>query len=463
VNLEFQGARRALGAPLRPSALAGAAALAAIAAGAGVAVAALPPIQALVLLVVLIVPVVLSAASLGGWSAREQFIAFVLLVSAVVDIPRNVSFGPASALAVFSLLYVVAGVFLLLVLPQRSPSAAWALRPMWLFLLWGGLLTVWSRPEITGLQNLMVLTGFAVITSVVAAARVPLDVLARRVGALLTGGSLLATLVYVATAVAVEFGTDVILSARSYALFALFGLAWNLAGWRTGSPRGLLVSVILSIGILTSLSRLALGAAVIMFVVAWTRIDSFFALARTAALVAISGLLVISAVQNVESLNERFFEGDVVAVGGGIAINVAGRANFWGVTWDSFEESPVVGHGPGTAGDVVFDRFSGTASHPHNDYLRLLHDYGIVGMFLFAWAFVRCLRLVRRRLKHAQGVRNNVARIHLAAMLALIATLLSMVTDNSVAYVYVMAPLAVLMGLSCAAGDVASRPAPTST
>ena len=38
----------------------------------------------------------------------------------------------------------------------------------------------------------------------------------------------------------------------------------------------------------------------------------------------------------------------------------------------------------GTADSLISRTYGSAAGHPHNDYLRLLHDYGLVGMSLWA-------------------------------------------------------------------------------
>ena len=91
-------------------------------------------------------------------------------------------------------------------------------------------------------------------------------------------------------------------------------------------------------------------------------------------------------------LHHRFFHGDTAQVGG-ISINVTGRDTLWAANWDYFLKAPVIGHGAGAA-----DRLTsalpehGGAAHPHNDYLRILVDYGIVGLVLWFFAYFALLR-----------------------------------------------------------------------
>ena len=86
-------------------------------------------------------------------------------------------------------------------------------------------------------------------------------------------------------------------------------------------------------------------------------------------------------VEHVGPLHDRIYAGDVQAIGGGVSINLTGRSDFWETTWDSYVTSPVIGHGVGSADRLITRTYSESTGHPHNDYLRLLHDYGLLGAF----------------------------------------------------------------------------------
>ena len=112
--------------------------------------------------------------------------------------------------------------------------------------------------------------------------------------------------------------------------------------------------------------------------------------------------------------------------------------------WQSYLKHPIFGQGAGSTTQFALPGLS----HPHNDYLLLAHDYGAVGFALWvistlAIAF-RLLQNVLQSARHDDGLLCT----HLTALLALLAVSLTMITDNSSIYLYVMAPLAVLVGAS---------------
>ena len=417
------------------------------AAVAGVAVVVLPPLQALVVAGGAFVLLGLSAVAVRGWSDVEIYAGLVIVASSFVDLPRNVVIGPATALAGLSFIYAVGATLIRLNHSRTHPSKL-LLRPLWLFVIWAILSALRTGSDIKVMQQLSVAVMFVATAGVVAAAAPARFGFIQRMGNLLVLGALVSTGLYGVGVILGGLGGEFLIGSRTYALFALMTLAWSLASFRYGNKFALLVTLITLAGIFTSLSRLALGAALVLVVLAWFKLTSLMSILRALTLLGIGSFLMINAISNIDALNERFLEGDVLRVGGGLAVNVSGRANLWGVTWDSFMESPWIGKGPGSAEDAVSSRFPEVA-HPHNDYLKLLHDYGIIGGALFLFGFFRLMLISRRRWAVADRIGDREgARLHLAAFLALVATALAMITDNSLAYVFQMAPLAVMVGMS---------------
>lgn len=82
------------------------------------------------------------------------------------------------------------------------------------------------------------------------------------------------------------------------------------------------------------------------------------------------------------------------------------RPQTWMDTIDMIKEKPLIGFGPGNyryTFEEHRNRFKGTrivTGHPHNEYLEIMADYGIVGFVLFAVAWVYGLvRILRFSLK----------------------------------------------------------------
>jgi O-antigen ligase len=199
--------------------------------------------------------------------------------------------------------------------------------------------------------------------------------------------------------------------------------------------------------VLVSLSRMALAASVLVIWLSQLAPGS----ARARWKFTIVGTLLIGVclvgITRYEPLRDRFFEGDVSLKLGAVTINGMGRVAMWRATLESAATSPIVGHGAGSAAEIINSRFN--LGHPHNDYLRVLHDYGLVGLVLWIFALAhlgwgaRKGWIVRHRSKDYTS-----SAIHRAAYLGIVGTAVTMITDNSMAYYMIMIPLAALVGAS---------------
>ena len=106
------------------------------------------------------------------------------------------------------------------------------------------------------------------------------------------------------------------------------------------------------------------------------------------------------------------------------------------------------------------------AGHPHNDYLRILVDYGIVGFVLWITAYLALLRLTWKRWQAVRGTHVFAEHIHAAAFLVLVGIALTMIVDNPMIELARMAPLGILVGMSLglpspvSAEEAGAAPAP---
>lgn len=258
----------------------------------------------------------------------------------------------------------------------------------------------------------------------------------------------------VATAVfAAQQAAGVLLDGvRSYALATLPFLAAAVA---VRDPGKLLrwAPVIMATGIVASLSRTATVVAVLVLVGLVTRRPRDrrpAALVTAAAAVAAVGAAVWTFVP---AFRERFVEGDNASVNG-VSINTSGRARLWDAVAEHARSAPLFGHGPGSAARLVTETFPGVRQ-PHNDWLRILHDTGWIGVVLFALAVGTLLVRV------ARAARATDAPVHWAALSALAALLATAVTDNTLIYPFAIGSTAVLVGLSL--GTAPRTGAPTAT
>ncbi|NJK53405.1 MAG: O-antigen ligase family protein [Leptolyngbyaceae cyanobacterium SU_3_3] len=135
-------------------------------------------------------------------------------------------------------------------------------------------------------------------------------------------------------------------------------------------------------------------------------------------------------------------------------VNTSGRETIWEAVQSSIDDSPLIGKGPGSVA-VPVNAVNKTANgHPHNDYLRLMHDYGYIGLGLWLCGYGSLLVATLRNWLWADRNDRSTAHIHLAALLALVGVALAMLTDNLVIYIFAMAPLGVLVGASIGAGSL---------
>jgi O-antigen ligase len=200
---------------------------------------------------------------------------------------------------------------------------------------------------------------------------------------------------------------------------------------------------------LLSLSRSAFAAQLVLVALAWFDLRNFrgWLTAIGAGVVVLA--VAIAAVFLYAPLHHRFFHGDTAQVGG-FSLNVTGRDALWSANWGWFKERPVIGHGAG-ASDTLTNAlpFHG-AGHPHNDYLRILVDYGLIGFVLWMTAFLALLRLTWKRWQAVRGTRVFAEHVHAAAFLVLIGIGLTMIVDNPMIELARMAPLGIIVGMSLA-------------
>jgi O-antigen ligase len=399
--------------------------------------------------------------------------ALALAFTATGDQLAGVAIGPTSALGICTTLAVIVVVLVLpsAVIPSRNlahhdsrlEEPINGARPplaMLLFALWASAILVTKGVTVDGLQNVALFWlffGVTALTSAGASVGTP-----RRASRWLMRIAVLLGVVY-ATALATD-GPNASrwLGPRGFALEALVLLAASIA-WLPVSRRryAFLLPASLLLLIFLSLSRTASAAAVIIVVVAlavrtWRRWSL-----RRAVLLAVPVVLSVAALArwvliHYEPLRDRFVTGDVASVGG-LDVNVSGRSTLWQLLWASARDEFWFGHGAGSAGLLARSRLQ-FVDEPHNDYLRLLHDYGAIGLMLFMIALVglgvASLRAARRASLPSE------AAPHWAAVLALLALTLAMTTDNAIIYAFVMLPLAVIVGSSLAVGRTTTGGAP---
>jgi len=178
---------------------------------------------------------------------------------------------------------------------------------------------------------------------------------------------------------------------------------------------------------------------------------------RTVLLSAGALLLLVVGFIYIDTFRTSFLQGDQAIKVAGLAINTSGRMYWWGVVWDSYLMAPWLG--TGKAVPAAMEGIRGW-SHPHNDYLRLLHQFGVLGFVLWMLFVWRALVAIIQNAKACSvaGCERQAHGIHDTAALAMFATLIVMLTDNPIVYSFVMYPLAVVVGAALGAKPVAAGP-----
>lgn len=233
------------------------------------------------------------------------------------------------------------------------------------------------------------------------------------------------------------------------ALFALPIFALALSHWRytTGRqwPRW---AIVLSLGlILLTVERMASAVAVLVLLPArYVKFNAQFA--RNAAVTIVAGCAAALLLFQVPIVKNRFLESkeNPTFSQQDEIINTSGRAETWYLTAMHAAERPIWGHGTGAA-EVFLAETNSILDHPHNEYLRVYHDLGVVGLTLFlaAW-FGRLLTHFRRW--RAFEATPDVAQPQMAATLAALAFVFLFLTDNVLVATFVQIPAFLLFAIA---------------
>jgi O-antigen ligase len=383
-------------------------------------------------------------AMLRGLTLVEIYCAVLVWVSTFSGFLSEVNVGPISANGAWTLIAIAAGGVLWVMSSRQRASG---LSPLLFFAIQGAVSLAFVPLSVPAIQSVLAVFALIVSIAIVAASGQHIRSLVGRISKTFGHVSWIAIGMYVATVAVWGLGNSNIFGPRGFALLALIPLTWNYARWRYGDRSAGVRALGLLGCIVLSLSRLAIVVGLLLWPL--SRMSSRASVrgwARLVALVIASLVVFYAAFDAITPLRDRFLEGDVKPIGG-VSINVSGRDDVWSVVWQSALTSPWIGQGAGSAEiEVLEHRFRVT--HPHNEYLRIFHDFGLVGLLLWLWGFFVLLGRTFRAWRRADRAGDGDAYVHLAAWLALVSLALGMITDNSLRYVHVLLPLGVIVGCS---------------
>ncbi|UUX52047.1 O-antigen ligase family protein [Nisaea acidiphila] len=371
----------------------------------------------------------------------------IIFAQALVTIPAQFRVIPAISLGGFlSLLFVLLLVMHFLMRPYVVKEARWPVFMFLLFIAWIAYGFIFYRLTVPGLQNTVIIISsilsFVVAAQVAKSIRAPTRSIVRAVLIAIW----IPAVIYVLAIPVLGFGHTQIFAPRSLAGFLLIGIAIHCGFWRHGSRGDLWLALFLYAVVVLSLSRAAMGMGLGVFILAQMRLNSFAGWLRLTAILAAAVGLAAILLLNFEPLKQRFFSGDLSASVGGVQINTMGRVAAWTTVINSALEAPIVGKGPASSTEALANLHAGI-EHPHNDYLRIWHDYGVIGVVLWFGAFGTMMVACRRQYKRFQQWGARETSLGAATYLAQITLLALMLTDNVLIYFYNMVPIFILSGL----------------
>ncbi len=397
-----------------------------------------------------------------GANLREILLTIILLLSALTDCVRRLSLGPVTALAGVTIIACLGSV-LLLVFSSRIPKRLAGIALMYLaFLGWGiySLIANMASSELSfqlSIQNLLTYGAFVgmLLLSACETIENPYPSWYIRHGFMVAAGT--AAGLYTLSLLVNGPGTGLIMSARAFSAFVVVMLPFCLAAWRYNVPHGRTIAIVLTICVALSFSRTATVIALILYPLSrfsphkpegWLRLVAW-----------IMGIVLVAYLSftYVQPIRDRFTEkGDSGSIAG-VSVNTAGRDRMWEAVQISTTKSPILGQGPGSVAIPIGLVNQTAGGHPHNDYLRLSHDFGYVGCVLWVGGLLLLVTVAFRNWLWADTYDRNMAHYHLGAMLGILAVMQLMLTDNVVVYVFAMGPLGILTGSSISIGALRRR------
>ncbi len=162
-----------------------------------------------------------------------------------------------------------------------------------------------------GLQNLLILCSLLILIQVSAAAARSYPGFTFQFQMLVQLSMILSGTIYAFSILWFGIESSDIFGARSFALFAVLGVAYCLSCWRYGQKKGLLGAALLTLLIGASLSRLGLGIALVLFPISQFPSRGFSKTARMFVVLVIALAISVGSVLYVDALQERFLTGDV--------------------------------------------------------------------------------------------------------------------------------------------------------
>jgi O-antigen ligase len=400
----------------------------------------------------------------------------LLVFAASVDFTRKISLGAVSGQGACTIAVGGAIWAIWLLRPVMVGGLLPVLLPLMLFELDAAGTLLWYRPGQDGVQLLTVALTFLAITLVTARETAADPGFARKLRWVIVLSSPVPVLVWAYLFLSGTIAGENLNLSRGFALYTLSVTAATLSLWRESAwPESaenrksfaqwirslwpLVWIAFTALVVLLGMSRTALIVLLLLVPLSLLYRGSRRSILAGCCMLAIGGGLFAAMVFSYKPIYDRFFKEDASMKVGGVSINATGRTKIWNLLYATIGDDWIFGKGISASEDIINQCGMSKAGQPHNDYLRFYYDQGIVGLSLwlcYMAAFVyRTVNNLRRSIRDQSPDYPQ----HLAALLALTGVSLSMLTDNSYCYGFVMIPLGVLMGSSLGTGQhYAHRP-----
>lgn len=375
----------------------------------------------------------------------------------VGSIPSDVNLGPTSVAGVLTagIAFLSIAIFPWLITLREErvnfrhqPWVRWLPVTWWLFLGWA-FVSLGRLFTVDGAQNLAVWVAFTFTICAAAMTTTPESL--RWLLNNIPKAAWLTAAVYAATVAIDDLGSNLIFGARAYAWTALIFMSVIVAA-PSKSKWGRLLPIVLVLMIGATLSRTSLALAFLLLVALVLRGRTGTRALKASVILGAVGIGGWQLITKYEPMRVRFFEGDDALRIGGLYLNTSGRMEFWGKIWESAMIDPLLGRGLGSSVTITSRYYASYGTtQPHNDYLRIFHDLGMVGAITF---IVAILAILKGSIGRAKRATDDLSRqIHTAAALSVGVIAVGMLTDNIVIYPFLMIPVGMLIGVSVANVD----------
>lgn len=386
---------------------------------------------------------------------ERLYLLLALMISGTVTAPQVVDLGGISGLGLWTI--VAAGITwgLWLMKPRAPMSMLPAVIPLAAFTVVAGISPLWGGGFNVGAIQLLAVTfgflGFIVLTARESAER---PYFTEAILNALDFASVTAAFLYTATLLLYGIGGEMTIGgrpvflARPFALFAIIAVARQLARFHAGQRIGMVIALWLTLLVFLSQSRLGMVTILAMYPLSYALLGGRknISLAVLMLIVGVGSLTTLILAS--DEMYQRFFGYDASLEVGGVAINASGRTAAWSALINNINSPLRLFFGAGAgAGSAFCQANFANLPHPHNDYIRYLFDFGVVGLVWFLAFMVIAARMIWNRIRAARLARNaNAFGLSYTTLLALAGVMTSMFTDNSANYIYIMAPLGILIG-----------------